>query len=199
MRSILLLGVNFLSIHKIVSVAARDYVRREDVATVSCIGSTSTDWRSLVFVETHCHRWRMPSTNLMWMIIHLENFLLLGCQIHSLATILSSVLLPVHDGKSHGSWYKNVVLVSDILTTIIRRLNLGLMHVISLLILIHLLEMLKLVLLRIFVAVVGYISTGLLLGLLTINLALLIVAVKVLDIEGSASLMVTEARAGTRF
>ena len=182
MRSILLLGVNFLSIHKIVSVAARDYVRWKDVATVSCIGSIRNDWRSLVFVETHCHRWRMSGTNLMWMIIHLENFLLLGCQIHRLATILSSVLLPVHDSKSHGSWYKNVVLVSDVLSTIIWRLNLGLMHVISLLILIHLLEMLKLILLRIFVAVVGYISTCLLLGLLTIDLALLIVAVKVLDI-----------------
>ena len=199
MRSILLLGVNFLSIHKIVSVAARDYVRWKDVATVSCIGSTRTDWGSLVLVETHCHRWRMSSTNLMWMIIHLENFLLLGCQIHSWATILSSVLLPVHDRKSHGSWYENVVLASAVLSTIIWRLNLGLMNVISLLILIHLLEMLKLVLLGVFVAVVRHISTCLLSGLLTIDLALLIVAVKILDVQGSASLMVSEARAGTRF
>ena len=197
MRSILLLGVNFLSIHKIVCVAARNHVRWEDVATVSCIGSTSTDWRSLVFVETHCHRWRM-SSNLMWMIIHLENFLLLGGQIHRCTTILSSVLLPIHDSKSHGSWYENVVLVSDVLTTIIWRLNLSLMNVILLLILIHLLELLKLVLLRIFIAVVGYISTCLL-GLLSINLALLIVAVKILNIQRSASLMVSQARAGTRF
>lgn len=72
------------------------------------------------------------------------------------------------------------------------------MHIISLLILIHLLEMLKLILLRIFVAVVGYISTCLLLGL-TVDLALLIVAVKVLDIKRSASLMVAKARARTRF
>jgi hypothetical protein len=135
----------------------------------------------------------------MWMIIHLENFLLLGCQIHSWATILSSVLLPVHDSKSHGSWYENVVLASAVLSTIIWRLNLGLMNVISLLILIHLLEMLKLVLLGVFVAVVRHISTCLLSGLLTIDLALLIVAVKILDVQGSASLMVSEARAGTRF
>jgi len=72
------------------------------------------------------------------------------------------------------------------------------MNVILLLILIHLLELLKLVLLRIFIAVVGYISTCLL-GLLSINLALLIVAVKILNIQRSASLMVSQARARTRF
>ena len=132
----------------------------------------------------------------MRMIIHLENFLLLGGQIHGLATILASVLLPVHDGKSHGARDENVVLVSNILP-IIWRLNLRLVHVILLLILVHLLEVLELVLLGIFVAVVGYISTCLL--SLPIDLALLIVAVEVLDVQRSASLVVAKARAGTRF
>lgn len=147
-------------------------------------------------MEAHCHRWRMSCADLMWMIVHLEYFLLLGCQIHSLA-ILTSVLLPVHDSKSHGSWYENVILVSDDILTIIGRLNLGLMHVISLLILIHLLEVLKLILLGVFVAVVGYISTCLLLTL-SIDLAFLIVTVKILDIERTASLVIAETRAGTR-
>ena len=147
-------------------------------------------------MEAHCHRWRMSCADLVWMIIHLEYFLLLGCQIHSLA-ILTSVLLPIHYSKSHGSWNKNVVLVSDDILTIIRRLNLGLMHIISLLILIHLLEMLNMILLGVFVAVVGYISTCLLLTL-SVNLAFLIVAIEILNVERTASLMIAETRTGTR-
>jgi len=86
-----------------------------------------------------------------------------------------AVLLAVHDSEPHGAWHKNVI----VLATDVGRLDLRLVHILMLPVLLDRLQRLQLVLLRILVTVVGHVAST---ASLAADGALLVVAVKVLDV-----------------
>lgn len=158
-------------------------------------------------MEAHSHcrcvvNWSYSNT--VWVIIHFKYLLLLGRQVNRLP-IRGVLLLPVHDSKPHGARDENIVLVS-ILT--VRRLYLSLVDVVvlvmlllarssclggNLLLLLNGLKMLQLILLRVLVTIISYISSSLLsTAVLTRDLAFLVVAVEVLYVERAPSLVVAK-------
>jgi hypothetical protein len=94
--------------------------------------------------------------------------------------------LPVHHCETHGPWHKNIVVVSTVVLTTIWRLH----EVI--LVRRALLDGLKVLILGVFAAVIRHIPS-----VLRLNTAFLIVAVEVLDVEGSASLVIAQLGCGT--
>jgi len=116
----------------------------------------------------------------VWMVVHLENLLLLGCKsLVSRLALATLVLLPVHHGKTHRTRHKNIIVLAA--AAPVRAF--GVVLWIMTRVLLHRLELLVLSLLGVLVAVVGDIpSVGS--GAWAISSrAFLVVAVEVLDVE----------------
>ena len=118
-RAVLLLGADLLPVNKIV-MRGWHHVCRENVSRTI----------RLVLVEAHCHSRSVAalanavdSSQLVMLVVHFKDFLLLRCQ------MLRLTVLAVDGGKPHGAWHKYIILPLDS----IRRLDLRLMHVVVLL------------------------------------------------------------------
>lgn len=205
MRSVLLLGANFFPVNKIALVIALDvlalngFVLRQD--------TSHTGWilGPLIFLEAHGHGrrltahwwWSNASNNADGMVVvcHFEYFLLLSSQT-VLIWIRLIFLLTVHVSESHGSRHEYVVVLTRVIIrpvnlAPIRRLNSLLVNVIIMVLLkvvVQLVEVLVL-LLRVLVAVVSYISALL---TSTTHCPFLIVAVEILNVKTTSSLVVSE-------
>ena len=94
--------------------------------------------------------------------------------------------LPVHHCETHGPGHKNIVVVSIVVLTTIRRLH----EVV--LIRRALLNGLKVLILGVFAAVVGHIPS-----ILRLDTSFLVVTIQVLYVQRSASLMVAQLSCGT--
>ena len=89
MRPILLLSVNLFSIDKV-------------ICNRAIVGSWK-HWALWVLILLEVHGHRVTNSNSVWMIIHLENFLLLSCKVLVLTVSL------IHHGKPHSPWHKYVL------------------------------------------------------------------------------------------
>jgi hypothetical protein len=96
--------------------------------------------------------------------------------------------LPIHHCETHGPWHKNIVVVSIVVLATIGRLH----EVI--LIRRALFNGLKMLILGVFAAIVSHIPS-----ILSLDTTFLVVAVEVLNVERSTSLMVAQLSSGTWF
>ena len=113
-RSVLLRSVNFLSVYEIISMSLRYHVLWQD----SIIWSLTV--LIIVFVETHRHgrrhilrsqRHATHASDVVLVVVHFENLLLLGCEVLiNLSIAVLTILTSIHDSKSHRTWDKNIVL-----------------------------------------------------------------------------------------
>ena len=103
-RPILLLRIDLLPIHEILSMGAGHDVCRQDSASVGTLWPTvvGSTW---VLMEAHGHCCRVAAchgSETMWMVVHLEYLLLLRRQsLVSCVARVGLVLLPVHDCETH--------------------------------------------------------------------------------------------------
>ena len=216
-RSILLLSINFLPINKIILMILRHHIlwQNSTIALISSNGGLISD--HVVFVECHGHWWSLialnyhasHSSNIMLIIVHFKDFLLLSCQVlwHAICGAIL-ILLTIHCSKTH--WARDKYVVLSIGSIVAWCFELILMHevvsmmrwvalYILILSLIKCLQMLKLILLRILITVISDITSSLLTILNTTKCTLLIMTIQFLNVEATSSLMITKSSISSSF
>jgi hypothetical protein len=106
-------------------------------------------------MEAHGHWCSMYVGNAMRVVVHIKYFLLLSRQVlmHHLAALVVLILpLSIHHSKSHGAWDKNIIILAT--TCTIWTLNIILLTGLRLF---YRLKVLKLILLRVLVAIVCHV------------------------------------------
>lgn len=82
MRTVSILSVDLFTIHKVVLMGRRHHVSWQNVSSLaSVVPSNSCQWSGLILVEAHGERSSVGSLhvpNVVRVIIHIENFLLLS-------------------------------------------------------------------------------------------------------------------------
>lgn len=115
MRSVLLGGVNFFSVYKIISMSLWHHILWKDsiltwyLLLLSILVEAHSHCRSHVLWSTHSSH----ILNVVLIVVHFEYFLLLGSQVLSnllISTVCCILTTSVHDSKSHWSWYENIIL-----------------------------------------------------------------------------------------
>ena len=209
MRPVLLRSVDFFPVYEIIGMILWHHVLWQNSIVLSLVILIA------VFVEAHCH-WRghvlwsshaAHASDIVLVVVHLEYLLLLSGQIlvHLWSsTAILAILSSVHYSEAHGTWHENVIL-SILPTTWC--FDLGLIHeIIGMLYvvrrcalrawLVQSLEMLMMCWWSILVGVVGHISAILLDILIGSECSFLVMAIKLLNIKTSTSLMRSKGLTG---
>lgn len=210
-RSVLLLGADFLSVYEVVCAglsSGTHHVRRQHAVALRA---------NLVLVESHGHL-RTTSSRAshtanhahaysVMVVVHVKDLLLLRAQVcgHLARSVCCGAM--IHVGEAHGSRHKYIVVLAlgplrttyilwIVLTALrhassgtIRRLNSRRLHEVVMVLrhawLVKVLVLL--ILLRVLIAIVSHVAT------VATDSTFLIVAVQVLYVEAASTLMITQA------